>query len=369
VRRVPRFELVEWVVENFKDAKYPLGFSEVLGDAETYALIDWEPILEEVGRYHGYAWECHAGLVERLPEVLEVGEGEALLTQGTSEANSLVIQALVEPGQSVIVDVPIYEPISILPELFGGRTIPVPRLPEEEWRLDLQEVQEATGKDTAAIFTCNLHNPTGAALRREELRALADIASDAGATLVVDEIFRPYVNDDMVVPPVREVAPEAVSTGSVSKVYAWPSSRLGWVTASRELVDKLDSLKNFVAPSYAMVSEAVAFQLLDHLPSLRDRARTIASKGTRAVADWVGSRDDVTWVPPYAGIISFPRFEGISDTLSLAKRAMKEHAVMTSPGEFFGMPGHLRIGVGHPDVEVVEEGLRLLGLILDSWQD
>ena len=44
---------------------------------------------------------------------------------------------------------------------------------------------------------------------------------------------------------------------------------------------------------------------------------------------------------------------------------MDEHGVMTSPGELFGMPGHLRIGVGHPDVEHVREGLRLLGATLD----
>jgi aspartate/methionine/tyrosine aminotransferase len=73
-----------------------------------------------------------------------------------------------------------------------------------------------------------------------------------------------------------------------------------------------------------------------------------------------------TRVPPYAGIICFPRFEGVEDTVSLARRALEEHGVMTSPGEFFGMPGHLRIGVGHPDVEHVREGLRLLGDTLDG---
>jgi aspartate/methionine/tyrosine aminotransferase len=86
-----------------------------------------------------------------------------------------------------------------------------------------------------------------------------------------------------------------------------------------------------------------------------------------AMGEWVDSRDDVRWVPPYAGIICFPKFEGMDETVSLAKRALEEHGVMTSPGEFFGLPGHLRIGVGHPDVEHVREGLRLLGLSLDSF--
>ena len=110
----------------------------------------------------------------------------------------------------------------------------------------------------------------------------------------------------------------------------------------------------------------MAKQLLDLMPRLRDRARGIARRGMKAVGEWVDSRDDVSWVPPYAGIICFPRFEGVTDTVALAKRAMEEHSVMTSPGEFFGLPGHLRIGVGLPDSSQVEEGLRLLGETLDS---
>ena len=245
--------------------------------------------------------------------------------------------------------------------------MPVTRSMEDGWRLDLQRVQELAGPDTAAIFTVNLHNPTGAALRREELRALADIAADVDATLVVDEIFRPFVEDDREVPPVREVAPEAISTGSLSKVYVWASTRMGWISGPRETVTALGNLKDLVEPSFATPGTAAAVRILDRLPELRDRGRAIAKRGMDAVEEWVDSRDDVRWVRPYGGIICFPRFEGVGDTISLAKRALDEHGVMTSPGEMFGLPGHLRIGVGIPDVECVKRGLGLLGETLDSF--
>jgi aspartate/methionine/tyrosine aminotransferase len=264
------------------------------------------------------------------------------------------------------VDLPAYQALPDLPRAYGARTVPVPRSMDEGWRLDVQRVQDAVGPDTVAIFTSNLHNPTGAALMREDLRALADIAADAGATLVVDEIFRPYVPDDNMVPPVRTVAPDAIATGSVSKVYAWASTRLGWISAVPEVVAEARRLKLLVAPTMAMPSVAVALQVIERMPELRDRARAIATRGMAAMAAFVGSRDDVTWVPPHAGVICFPRFEGIDDTVALARRVLDRHGVMTSPGEFFGMPGHLRIGVGHPDVSVVEEGLRLLGEVLDG---
>ena len=66
--------------------------------------------------------------------------------------------------------------------------------------------------------------------------------------------------------------------------------------------------------------------------------------------------------------MSFPKIEGVKDTISLAKRALAEMGVLVSPGEYFGMPGHLRIGVGHPDVKVVEDGLQQLGKVLDVGQ-
>jgi aspartate/methionine/tyrosine aminotransferase len=53
--------------------------------------------------------------------------------------------------------------------------------------------------------------------------------------------------------------------------------------------------------------------------------------------------------------------------MALARRAIEEHGVMTSPGELFGLPGHLRIGVGNPDIGMIQEGLRLLGKTLDGF--
>jgi aspartate/methionine/tyrosine aminotransferase len=358
--------LIEWVIENHQRAKYILGFSEVLGGEDTWSMVDWDPVMEELARHHGKAWDSQREVERRLPGLLGVPEGETLLTQGTSEANSLVMHLLCTEGSTVVVDVPAYQPIPDVPQLYGARTVAVPRRMEEGWRLDLQRMQESVGRDTAAIFTVNLHNPTGAALRREELRALADIAADAGANLVVDEIFRPFVEDDREVPPVREVAPEAVSTGSVSKAYVWSCTRMGWISAPMELIQEASRLRDLVEPTIAAPGIAAAPQVLDRMDELRARARAIAWRNMGTVRAWVESRDDVSWVPPHAGIICFPRFEGVEDTIALAKRAMDEHAVLTSPGEYFGLPGHLRIGVGHPDVEHVAEGLHLLGETLDS---
>ncbi len=366
MRRVPRFELVQWVIENFRRAEYKLGFSEVLGDEGTWGMVDWDPVMEELARHHGKAWDSQHEVEQRLPGVLGVPEGEALLTQGTSEANSLVMHLLCGEGSTVVTDLPAYQPIPEVPRLYGARTVTVARSMEDGWRLDLQQVQELVDKDTAAIFLTNLHNPTGAALRREELRALADIAADAGATLVVDEIFRPFVEDDREVPPIRELAPEAVTTGSVSKAYVWSSTRIGWISGPRELVAEASRLRDMVEPTTGAPGIAAGPQVLDHWDELRDRARRIARDGMEVVREWVGSRDDVSWVPPHAGIICFPRLEGVDDTVALAKRALDEHRVMTSPGEYFGQPGHLRIGVGHPDAEHVREGLRLLGETLDG---
>jgi aspartate/methionine/tyrosine aminotransferase len=363
---VPRFELVEWLHSVEGKAKYPLGFSNVFWDESSWKLVDWKAIGEEVSRHEGYAHDSGAELARRLPKAFGVKEGEIINVMGTSEANSLVVQALAGHGREFVVDLPNYQTLFDLPPLFGARTVPVRRKMADGWRLPVERVKELVTRKTAAIYTCNLHNPTGAALMREELRALADIAADARATLVVDEIFRQFVEDDNLVPPVRQVAPEAVSTGSLSKVQGWGVTRLGWVCAQPELIERVRRLKTLVAPTRDLPNDAIALQVLDKLPMLRDRARRVARRGNEAMRAWVDSRKDVGWVPPYGGVVSFPKIVGVKDTVSLAKRALGEKGVLVSPGEYFGMPGHLRVGVGHPDAHVTEEGLRLLGEAIDE---
>jgi len=75
-------------------------------------------------------------------------------------------------------------------------------------------------------------------------------------------------------------------------------------------------------------------------------------------------RMEILMVPPHGGVVSFPKIEGVKDTVSLAKRALAEKGMLVSPGEYFGMPGHLRVGVGHPDTSVIVDGLRSLGEVL-----
>ena len=73
----------------------------------------------------------------------------------------------------------------------------------------------------------------------------------------------------------------------------------------------------------------------------------------------------MTWTPPDAGIVAFPRFESVEDTLELVARLRREHATVAVPGAFFGAPKHMRVGFGIPSDEL-SEGLRRLGLALDS---
>lgn len=362
----PVFELVEWMHSNEPMAKYRLGSSNIYRDETAPGPVDWTTIAKEMSTNQGYARASQARYPEMLAGWLDAPRAEVLPTMGTSEANSLVVHALA--GGRFVVDVPNYQPLFSLPLLYGAVVETVGRRHEGGWRLDLEAVKEACRPGTSAILTCNLHNPTGAVLMREELRALGDIAADAGAVLVVDEIFRHFVEDDTMVPPVRSVVPEAVSTGSLSKVYGWGATRMGWITGPPDFVERVRRLKWLVAPTSGLPNEAISVQVIDALPELRKWSRGVAQRGTEALRAWVESRDDVSWVPPHSGIISFPRLERVQDTVGLAKRALAEHGVMVSPGEYFGMPGHLRIGVGIPDVGLITEGLRLLSGVMDTMK-
>ncbi len=144
--------------------------------------------------------------------------GQVPITSGTSEANLLLNMALLEPGDGYVTEVPMYEQTVGVARALGCRIGEFHLREEDRWRPDLEELKKSVSSGTRIVFLDNPQNPTGALLTEAELRAICEIAGDAGAWVHCDNALRGSELEGVLgLVPFPDWG-RSVVTGSVSKL-------------------------------------------------------------------------------------------------------------------------------------------------------
>ncbi|RII08593.1 putative N-succinyldiaminopimelate aminotransferase DapC [Streptomyces sp. YIM 130001] len=198
---------------------------------------------------------------------------EVLVTAGATEALAASLLALVEPGDEVIALEPYYDSYAASIALAGGTRVPVtlrPTTAEDDsdgprFRLDLDELRDAVTDRTRLLLLNTPHNPTGTVLTRDELAAIAELAVERDLLVVTDEVYEHLVFDGEHIPlasfpGMRE---RTVTISSAGKTFSFTGWKVGWVTATPELVTAVRSAKQFLTfvsagPFQYAVAEALA---------------------------------------------------------------------------------------------------------------
>lgn len=192
-------------------------------------------VTEHQRRYYGLAYD---------PDT------EVLVTAGATEGIAAALLALVEPGDEVIALEPYYDSYAASIAMAGGTRVPVTLRPRDRrFTLDLDELRDAVTDRTRLILLNTPHNPTGTVLTREELTAIAALAVERDLLVVTDEVYEHLVFDDAehiplaTLPGMRE---RTVTIGSAGKTFSYTGWKVGWVTATPELVTAVRSAKQYL---------------------------------------------------------------------------------------------------------------------------
>lgn len=178
---------------------------------------------------------------------------EVLVTAGATEAIAASLLALLEPGDEVIALEPYYDSYAACIAMAGGTRVPVTLRPDTTgphpaFRLDLDELRAAVTDRTRLILLNTPHNPTGTVLTREELAAVAELATERDLLVVTDEVYEHLVFGTAHTPlasfpGMRE---RTVTIGSAGKTFSFTGWKVGWVTGSPSLVSAVRSAKQFL---------------------------------------------------------------------------------------------------------------------------
>ncbi len=292
---------------------------------------------------------------------------DVLITAGAAEANYLVFRQLLSAGDEVVTDAPGWPQVAVMARAIGANLRTVTRAEKDGWRLDPDALARVVTTQTRLIFLTNPNNPTGSLIPAADLQRIVAIADRVGAHLLVDEVYAGLEWAGPRPPSVAGLYPRGITTGSVSKALGLQGLRTGWlITRDARLLRDAMILRENGSEIMNTLGEQIAGIALrpDRLASALDVARAEARTSLALLDRFVADQPRLTWTRPEAGLIGLARLAGM-DAEPFARRLLAApYRTFVLPGTAYGLPQHLRLGVGGGPGARLDEGLRRLGACL-----
>lgn len=319
---------------------------------------------------------------EQIPGFPRFDPDDVFLGNGVSELITMVMQALLDQGDEVLIPAPDYPLWTAMTSLAGGT--PVHYLCDEEngWQPDLEDIRAKITPHTKAIVIINPNNPTGVVYSREVLQGIVQIARENELLLLSDEIYDRILFDGAVHTPTAMLAPDllCLTFNGLSKTYRVAGYRSGWLVITgpkahaRGFLEGITLLASTrlcpnVPAQHAVQAALGGVQSIDTLiaPSGRlHEQRDIAWEGLSSIPG-------VSCVKPQGALYAFPRLDPevheIHDDAKLVYDLLVSEKILLVQGTGFNWPtpDHLRV-VTLPEARVLSAAVERLGNFLASYR-
>jgi aspartate/methionine/tyrosine aminotransferase len=281
-----------------------------------------------------------------------------VLSIGTSMANFIALSALIARGDDVLIEQPTYQPMLHIAQWLGANVRRFSRDPANEWKIDIDHLRKSVRPDTKLIVLTNLHNPSSALIREDEMRGIGAL----GPRVLVDEVYLEAMFDR----PQRSaffLGENFTITNSLTKAYGLSGLRCGWILTQPQLVPRMHALVDLTYGGTAHSAERLSVIALDHLRSIAQHARELLERNRKLVSAFLAAHEEqLDCAPSEFGTCVAPRLRSGS-VENLCARLRDEFETSVVPGHFFEAPQHFRIGLGGAS-DILEQGLERIAVLL-----
>jgi aspartate/methionine/tyrosine aminotransferase len=266
------------------------------------------------------------------------------VTASGMSALMLAVEALVAPGDRVVVVTPLWPNLVEIPKIMSANVVCVPLgFSAAGWTLDVDRLLAALTPGTRAVMINSPNNPTGWTLDRAGQQAILQHCRRHGIWIIADDVYERLVYDgEECAPSFLDLAtPEdrVISTNSFSKSWLMTGWRLGWIVAPEALMPDLGKLIEYnTSCSPVFVQRAGVVAITDGGPTIaRTRERYKAARDFLVAA--LAQLPRIEVAPPAGAMYAFFRVEGVRDSFAFCKRLVREARLGLAPGSAFGPEG------------------------------
>ena len=333
----------------------PLSLKELMNPKELEELLNL-PL--------GYGYTQGTPLLrQRISNLYEgVDENNILVTSGSSEAIFLSALLTVSKDDRVVMMTPNYLSFNGVAEALGADVDYVPLLKKKKWEWDLDCLDEVVSSKTKVISICNPNNPTGSVLNLEQMLKIVEIAGRVGAYLLVDEVYIGAELGSNLTKSFLGMYEKTIVTSGLSKSYAHPGLRIGWIISGKRFVEEAWAIKDYTTIASSSLSQHIATKVLEPetITKLRSRTKVLLNKNLETFSKWIlPYSNHLSFLKPEAGGFAFVEYDMDINSTDLVHDLRKNEEVFIVPGDSFGIDKYFRIGLGHESIGF-SKGLDLL---------
>jgi aminotransferase len=286
-------------------------------------------------------------------------EDEIVVTTGGQEAMYLAVQALLGPGDEILVPDPRYTSYDVAIKMAGAKMVMVPTSLEDGFQLHADDLEGLITPRTRAVLLISPSNPTAGVISEQNLREVCDVVVRHNLTLISDEIYEKLLYEDA-----RHTSPgslsgmaeRTVTLNGFSKTFCMTGWRIGYLAGPPAVMSKVRRLKALLSTCAPTVSQWAGVTALtgptdfmQEYLEIYTRRRAIVLAGLRRLGFAYG--------PPMGGFYVFVNAASIGlSAMDLSLRLLQEGHVLIFPGTGFGenWSDYLRISWVQPEADVQE---------------
>jgi len=306
---------------------------------------------------------------------LEYTPDEILVSCGGKQSFYNLAQALLDPGDEVVIPAPYWVSYPDMVLLADGRPVIVAAGRDQQFRITPEQLEAAITERTRLFVINSPSNPTGMAYGEDELAALGEVLRRHPRVMIAtDDMYEhirwseaPFRNILNVCPDLRD---RTIVLNGVSKAYAMTGWRIGYAGGPAWLIAAMKKIQSQSTSNPASISQAAATAALEgDQQCVRDMVRAFRERHDWLVAA-LNALPGVDCLPGDGTFYAFPSFHaviealpGVDDDVALAETLIEEANVALVPGSAFGAPGHMRLSFA-TSLDVLQEAIDRIRRVL-----
>jgi aminotransferase len=299
---------------------------------------------------------------------LDYTADEIIVTAGVQESITLIMLALVKPGDEVMITSPRFMTYDTAVGFAGGIPVPVPTFEKDDFALDIVEIEKRITPKTRMFVLVSPNNPTGAVTPPDVIRKIADLAIKHDIIIVSDEIYAKIIyegNEHLSIGTLPGMKERTITLNGFSKTYAMTGWRVGYLAAPADFVTKVTEMRHTLSINTCTISQHAA---LAAITGPKEPIQAMIDDYTARRAYLLPALDEMglTYGNPGGAFYVYINVSSTGmSTPDFCEKLLRETGVMLFPGTMFGDhdPSYIRMSFLQPLPLIKEAVERMKGFI------